>query len=302
MSGSGNKLKNNRRRSNTTNRRRSRERAVPGLIAHPDVEGPLSHIDAERTANQRWAGWSYLVVGVVIGLIFAAFASIASPIAGAIVFPLIVVVSVWRLRRSAPRAVIRAIGAAPVEEGSAPRVATLLEGMSATVGVATPEVRVLIDDIPNAAALGAPEGPVIVLTTGVVNALSVVELEGVLAHLLSHQRTGSNVRGTMGAGLALLGGPLTRSAARSHKLIGRGRLLRADEVGVLATRYPPGLASALSKMEHAPLPQPGSFFASDFYATLRWLFVDPSIGRRALTDEVGDTDATGVRRRVLDEA
>ena len=302
MSNSGNRSKNNRRRSNQSNRRRSHERAVPGLIAHPEVEGPLSNIDAERAANHRWAGRSYLFAGIVIAAFFSIFASLVSPIAGAIVFGVVLVGSSLLIRRSAPKAVIRAIGAAPIAEGQVPRVETLLEGMSVTVGVATPEVRVLIDETPNAAALTTPEGPVIVLTTGLINALSVVELEGVLAHLLSHQRTGSNERGTMGAGLALLGGPLTRSAERSHRLIGKGRLLRADEVGVLATRYPPGLAEALYKMEQAPLPAQGSFFASDFYKTLRWLFIDPSIGLRAATDEVGDDDATGVRRRVLEEA
>jgi hypothetical protein len=34
---------------------------------------------------------------------------------------------------------------------------------------------------------------------------------------------------------------------------------------------------------------------------MRWLFIDPSIARRATSDEQGDNDATAVRRRALEE-
>jgi Zn-dependent protease with chaperone function len=275
---------------------------VPGLIAHPDVPGPLSTVDAERQANQHWATWAYLRVAVVVGLL-AGLLAVAFSWAAALALWLLVGVGVFLLiRQQAPKAVLRIVGAAPVADGQLPRVETLLEGVSTTVGVGIPELRILLDDVPNAAALWSPQGPCIVLTTGLVNRLGVIELEGVLGHLLAHQRLGSNERGTKGAGVALLGGPLTRRPARSQRLIGPGRLLRADEVGVLATRYPPGLASALAAMEAGPEPSSSSFFASEYFDTLRWLFVDPSLGRRSTQDATGDLDATAVRRSVLEEA
>ena len=266
------------------------------------MPGPLSSLDAERAANQRWGNRAYLLVSLLIGFL-ASLVAIAFSIPAALAIWVVISLGLFfLLRRQAPAGVLRAIGASPLEAGQLPRVETLLEGLSVTVGVGTPSISILVDEIPNAAALSTGEGPNLVLTTGLVNLLSVIELEGVLAHLLAHQRVGSNDRGTMGAGLALFAGPLGRRQDRAHRLCGRGRLLRADEVGVLATRFPPGLAAALGRMEQSDLPIPGSFFASETYKTLRWLFIDPSIGLRASSDEVGDHDATGVRRRVLQES
>jgi hypothetical protein len=84
-------------------------------------------------------------------------------------------------------------------------------------------------------------------------------------------------------------------------MMGVGRLFRADEIAALTTRYPTGLAGALAKMEQGPLPEPSSFFASQAYKTVRWLFIDPSIARRASEDEIGDLDATATRRQLLEE-
>jgi heat shock protein HtpX len=259
-------------------------------------------VDAERAANQRWGTRAYALVSLGVGVL-ASLVAVAFSLAAAIAILLVIAGGLFFvLRRQAPAAVVRAIGASPLEQGQLPRVETLLEGLSVTVGVALPSLSILVDEIPNATSLSTREGPVLVLTTGLVNSLSVIELEGVLAHLLAHQRVGSNDRGTKAAGLALVAGRLGRSQQRAHGLCGRGRLLRADEVGVLGTRFPPGLAAALGRMEQSAHPVPGSFFASETYKTLRWLFIDPSIGLRALSDEVGNLDATGVRRRVLQES
>jgi Zn-dependent protease with chaperone function len=238
---------------------------------------------------------------VVVGLIFGLIAAIISVVSGIAVAVVVAVGLYIALRRLAPAGVARSIGATALEPGQLPRVETLLSGLSVTMGVATPSVAVLVDEVPNAAIISTKTGPTAVLTTGLVSALSVVELEGVLAHLLALQRLEAVERGTSGGGLALLLGALGRRGAVSHRLIGQGRLLKADEVAALAVRYPPGLAAALQAMEAAGAPAPSSLFSSPVYDTLRWLFVDPSIGRRSAAEAIGDVDATEVRRRVLAE-
>ena len=288
-----------RNRSRSSSRPPVKERSVPGVVAHPSPPGPLADLDAERHANHRWpfraAITGGLVVGIVVALIFALLSVVVAVAIGILAGVGIFLV----IRRAAPRGVVRNIGAGAVESGQLPRVETLLEGLSVTMGVATPAISVLLDEVPNATIVAAEQGPTIIVTTGLVSALSVVELEGVLAHLLAQQRLDAVQRGTTAAGIALLLGGIGRR--RAHGLIGRGRLLRADELAALAVRYPPGLAAALGIMERAEPPVSGSFFASGIYDSLRWLFVDPSIGRRSPEDALGDPDATSVRRRALEE-
>jgi Zn-dependent protease with chaperone function len=263
--------------------------------------GPLSGLEAERRRNRRWHLRVSLLWAIVLGVLVGAVLCVVSIPVGIVVGVVLAVGIFVLLRRVAPSLVAGAIKARALEPGQLPRVETLLGGLSVTVGVTTPLVAVLDDAVPNAAIISIKGAPTAVLTTGLLDALSVVELEGVLAHLLAHERLDAVERGTAGAGLSLLLGPLGRPEGRSHRLIGRERLFQADEVAALAVRYPPGLAGALKVMEQAEAPRPDSFFASSSYKTLRWLFVDPSIGRRAATDSLGDEDATAVRRRVLDE-
>ena len=274
---------------------------IPAPVAHPDVPGPLSHLDAERAKNRHFLVIAPLTGAVVLGLVTSLIGLPISIPAGIALGFLVAVFVFFVLRRSAPTATIRSIGAVPAPEGSLPRVETLLSGLSVTMGVSAPSLAVLVDDIANAAIVGKKGERTIVVTTALVNDFSVLELEGVLAHLLAHERLGQVERGTFGAGLALLLGNLGRRGKVAHRLTGTGRLYRADEVAAISVRYPVGLADALAKMEQGPLPASSSLFASPVYATLRWLFIDPSITRRAASDEFDDLDATGVRRRALEE-
>ena len=166
------------------------------------------------------------------------------------------------------------------------------------MGVATPSVAVLVDEVPNAAIVATKAGPTVVLTTGLVSALSVVELEGVLAHLLARQRLEAVERGTAGGGVALLLGALGRRGAIAHRLIGQGRLLRADEVAALAVRYPPGLAAALGSWSAAGAPAPGSLFA--LCASTRRSAGSSSIPRSAAASRRGSS-ATSTPPRCADE-
>ena len=295
---------NNRRRGqNRSNRsqrsRRDAERVVPGPVAHPDIPGPLAWIDTVRVKNRRWPLTASVVIALIVGVLAALVGIPFSPVIAVIVGVIVGLAVFFGVRKAAPAGTMRAIAGPIAPAGSLPRVETLLSGLGVTMGVSTPSISILVDEVPNAASFGSRSEPRLLLTTGLLDTMSVVELEGVLAHLLAHQRLDAVERGTFGAGLALLLGGIGRR--RAHRFTGDHRLYSADEVACIIDRYPPGLASALQKMEQASLPSADSFFASGTYDTLRWLFIDPSIARRASTDEVGDLDATGVRRRVLAE-
>jgi|GEM_PF-918760 len=277
------------------------ERSLSGFDA--SSSGPLSQsaLDAERRANVRWPLIGSIWVGVPIGVI-AFLATFWLNLIGAIVLGLLTIVFVtWIVLRGAPTAVQNNIAAVEVPHGQLARVEVLLQGLSATMGVATPKIEILADPIANAGIYWRKDLCTIVITTGLMDQMTVVELEGVFAHLLAQIRLESVRRGTAGAGIALLIGPLGRRPGRVHRLTGEGRLWRADEVAALTVRYPSGLKSALEKMTQGPVPEPDSFFSSRAYGTLRWLFIDPSIGQRAKSDEIGDLDATGVRIQALAE-
>jgi heat shock protein HtpX len=91
-----------------------------------------------------------------------------------------------------------------------------------------------------------------VLTTGLHDALSRIELEGVLSQQLSHVRDGDTALSTFVATVASLPlvGPVV--ASRAGACLDPDLEQHADLVGTSVTRYPPGLAAALERIEHQP--------------------------------------------------
>jgi len=171
------------------------------------------------------------------------------------------------------------------------RYHNLVEGLCIAAGLPKPRLYVVDDPAPNAFATGRnPEHSAIAVTTGLLQTMNRVELEGVLAHELSHiknydilvqtvavvavgaitllsdiglrfmfwggmrrDRRDNNDSGPLGiliaiAALALL--ILAPFAAMLMQFsLSRDRELLADARGVSLTRYPPGLASALRKLQ-----------------------------------------------------
>jgi heat shock protein HtpX len=155
----------------------------------------------------------------------------------------------------------------------------LVENLAITAGLPKPKIYVVTDSAPNAFATGRdPNHAVIAVTTGLLDKLNKKELEGVIAHELSHvgnydirlmtvvvvlvgaitlvsdwfmrslwfrgrnDREGGNVFMIVGIVLAIL----TPIAASLVQLaISRRREYLADASGALLTRYPEGLADAL---------------------------------------------------------
>ena len=149
----------------------------------------------------------------------------------------------------AGRLVLRVSHARPVTADEEPRYHNLVEGLCVSAGLPKPELYVIDDDAPNSFATGRdPAHAAIVVTTGLLQKLSRMELEGVVAHELSHIRANDTL--VTGLGTALLGLPLPGALATRllASLVGRARERDADLGGVRLTRYPPGLAAALESI------------------------------------------------------
>ncbi|MGA0184907.1 MAG: M48 family metalloprotease [Ilumatobacteraceae bacterium] len=177
----------------------------------------------------------------------------------------------------------------PADEVTYKRLHNLVEGLCIASGLPKPKVYVIDDPAPNAFATGRnPKHAAIAVTTGLLDAMNRVELEGVVAHELSHiknydilvstlavtlvgtiaivtdialrmmwwnggraHRDGD--RGDRGNPLALIGIVLLILAPLIGKImqatVSRRRETLADVSAVRMTRYPPGLISALEKLQ-----------------------------------------------------
>lgn len=162
---------------------------------------------------------------------------------------------------------------------------TVTENLAITAGMPMPKLYVVTDPAPNAFATGRDEKhAVVAATTGLLAILNRTELEGVIAHELSHiknrdilvmtvavvlagfvailadmflrmsyfgggNRDDNGRAGAIFAIVALVAAILAPIAAQLIKLaISRKREFLADASGALLTRYPEGLASALTKI------------------------------------------------------
>lgn len=223
------------------------------------------------------------LVGLAIGLVVGnglLFTLIAVLISGIIAFT-----SYWKADKIA-LAVSRA-RPAPVEDYQ--RLHNLVEGLCLAGGLPKPGVYIIDDPAPNAFATGRnPNHAAIAVTTGLLEKMNRVELEGVVAHELSHIRNYdiliSTLAVTMVGAVALMadmairmmwwnGGRVSRRgdhgngsnplayigiillivapiiAKAMQATISRKRETLADMSACQLTRYPPGLISALEKLK-----------------------------------------------------
>jgi heat shock protein HtpX len=194
-------------------------------------------------------------------------------------------VSYWKSDAIALR-MSRAVPADPV---AYKRLHNLVEGLCIAGGLPKPRVYVINDPAPNAFATGRnPRNAAIAVTTGLLDKMNRVELEGVVAHELSHVKNYDilvmTLAVTLVGAVAILtdialrmmwwnGGRLHRSgdhddrgnplaivglvllvvapllARAMQAAVSRRRETLADVSAVQLTRYPPGLISALEKLQ-----------------------------------------------------
>jgi heat shock protein HtpX len=209
-------------------------------------------VQEQIAANKRTAR---LIVAAWLGGLFVVFGVLGLLIGGIVVGLLVGVVVAVALTaalyaRSQPVALGRT-NAVPADEVKHARLYNLVEGLCIGSGLPQPALYVVDDPAPNALALGHnTKGAALVVTTGLLDKLNRVELEGVLAHELSHIRNLDILPVTIAVTMVPI--PSLR-----EKIVGE-RELDADAAGVLMTRYPPGLIAALQKLDddhtamHAP--------------------------------------------------
>ena len=171
--------------------------------------------------------------------------------------------------------------AKPVERRELPELYNLVENLSITAGLPLPRLYIIQEPQINAFATGRnPKNSAVAITTGALQKLNRTELEGVLAHELSHIGNRDILVSTIAVVLsgviamiadiflrmtfwssderkggalvlimAIVAAILAPFAAMLLRLaVSRKREFLADASGVLLTRYPEGLASALEKI------------------------------------------------------
>jgi heat shock protein HtpX len=178
--------------------------------------------------------------------------------------------------------------AVPADPTTYQRLHNLVEGLCIAGGLPKPQVYVINDPAPNAFATGRnPQHAAIAVTTGLLEKMNRVELEGVIAHELSHIRNYdilvSTIAVTLVGSIAIMtdlairmmwwnGGRTSREGDRSNgsnplalfgfvllilapfiakamqAAVSRKRESLADVSACQMTRYPPGLISALEKL------------------------------------------------------
>jgi len=197
--------------------------------------------------------WPALVIAVVLGAVvgwwLAPVVLVALTLGGA----------AWLWRAAETRA-LSVLGAAPLGRTGreAARLHNLVDGLCVVAGLPTPRVLVVQDEGLNALVVGtSPETAALVVTSGLVVGLSRIEMEGVVAHQLSHIRRGDAL---VAAVAAVTVGPLASVwsglGARAAAALLDHREEATDAAAVGLTKFPPALASALDKMrEHRVAPR-----------------------------------------------
>ena len=183
--------------------------------------------------------------------------------------------------------VLAMYGAKPVQSGEAPALHAIVERLAARANIPMPRLYLIPADAPNAFATGRnPDHAAVAVTTGIMKLLSEDELEGVIAHELSHVRNRdiliSSVAATIAGAIAYLahmaqwaaifggfGGRDDRdrgggvigllataiiapiAATLIQLAISRSREFQADQSGAELAGSPFGLARALEKLGHA---------------------------------------------------
>jgi heat shock protein HtpX len=129
------------------------------------------------------------------------------------------------------RIVLSMYRAQPVDEASAPELFAMVRRLATRGGLPMPRVYIIPGDTPNAFATGRnPEHAAVAVTEGIMRMLDDDELEGVLAHELSHVRNRDTLTMTIAATLA---GVITYLAhmAQWAAIFGGGRRSEDEDSG-----------------------------------------------------------------------
>ena len=246
---------------------------------------------ADKNVRLTWVyitGFLIFVIG--IGYVFAGAMGNSAILYGCVIFSVLMSFgSYWW----SDKIVLAMSSAKEINHDNNREIFHIVENLCITAGLPMPKIYIIEDSAPNAFATGRdPQHGVICLTTGIIQKLEKTELEGVIAHELSHIGNkdillstvvvilvgfvtlmadwfrrwafwGGKSRDNEGGGqlrlilmiVAIVLSILAPIAAMLMQLaISRKREFLADADGALLTRYPEGLAKALEKISADPEP------------------------------------------------
>ena len=209
--------------------------------------------------------------------------------------------------------VIRSTQSQPVSQSQYPELWRTVQSLADRAEIPMPALYIMPSAQPNAFATGRdPQHAAVVVTQGILQVLSGSELEGVLAHEISHIKNRDILISTIAASLAsaisgmasilrwgAIFGGLGRdddngggiaglfmmilapiAAAIVQMAVSRSREYLADESGARLTRNPQALANALLRLESTARQVP---MRQATPATAHMYIVQPFAGRRGLS-------------------
>lgn len=214
---------------------------------------------------------SGLLAGAIAWVVYGPTGLIWAAVFGAI--------GIWFLGRVSPTMVLKLYKARPLGEDELPELHDLVRTLTRRADLpAVPRLYYVPSQMLNAFAVGTPQDSAVAVTDGLLRAMNLRQLAGILAHEVSHVRSGdlrvmgladvlNRITGTMST-LGLIGIPLAFGTGWNIPLLGllllvfaptiggllqmalsRAREYDADLDGVKLTGDPEGLASALALLE-----------------------------------------------------
>ncbi len=223
-------------------------------------------------------------MGLLTGLVvYAALTYFGSSGAAIVPFAVgIALIGVWGSYYGSDKLVLTMTGAKQIQESDNPKLFGLVQEVCIASGLKLPKIAIVVDPAPNAFATGRnPEHALIAFTTGILDVMDRDELQGVIAHEMSHVANRdtlvSAVAATTAGAIAILSDVLTRmmwfggsrrdrdsnsnplaivfsllililapiAAILLKSAISRKRESLADATAVSFTRNPAGLRAAL---------------------------------------------------------
>jgi heat shock protein HtpX len=237
-----------------------------------------------QAANRRKTIGLLAGMGLLTGIVvYAALTYFGS--SGVAIVPVavgIALIGVWGSYYGSDKLVLTMTGAKEIQESDNPKLFGLVQEVCIASGLKLPKIAIVVDSAPNAFATGRnPEHALIAFTTGILDVMERDELQGVIAHEMSHVANRdtlvSAVAATTAGAIAILSDVLTRmmwfGGARRNRdsnsnpllivfsllilvlapiaavllksAISRKRESLADATAVSFTRNPAGLRAAL---------------------------------------------------------
>jgi heat shock protein HtpX len=181
----------------------------------------------KRKAYGRDAGLTLrmLLTGSLLGLLYVLFAVALFFVLNAGIVLMVVIVGALAFVQyfTSDKLALKAAGAKVVERDQAPELHDMIERLCAMADLRKPRVAIIDSDVPNAFATGRNQKhAAVAVTTGLWNRLEPQEVEGVLAHELSHIANRDVLVMTIASFFAMIAAVLTRVGLYSGMFGGMG--------------------------------------------------------------------------------